>query len=109
VDYIEEYIYLLTRYTMDTTGKEITREEILALPYHRAIYGKWLAKAYYREGMYQRVEDIPDGIDQAYIVDDEGMAVFRRIDGEWKEWEGTRTKRSEMKGQYGSVWPGLGR
>lgn len=107
MDYIDEYIDLLTRYTMDTTGREITREEILALPYHRAIYGKWLAKAYYKMGPCQKLEDVPEGVKEASIVDEVRNVVYKRVDGGWQLLAGTETKRSEMKGQYGDVWPGM--
>ncbi|MDB5055464.1 MAG: hypothetical protein JWM44_3514 [Bacilli bacterium] len=66
-----EIYELLQRYTKDSEGKDITLAELQSIAWWRCVWGHWMAKAYYQiDGFYQRLEDVPEGLEDYHIVDE---------------------------------------
>lgn len=66
-----EIFELLKRYTKDSEGLDITLSELQNLPWWRCVWGHWKAKAYYQmDGFYERLEDVPGGLESYSIVDE---------------------------------------
>jgi hypothetical protein len=102
---IKETISILQRYTKDTTGKDITEAEIRRMPYHRAVFGEWKARAYYKiRNYYQRLEDVPEGVDRVHIVTDNDSMAYERKNGEWVPDYTTRLTKEEVAACYDAEW-----
>lgn len=70
-----EIYNLLIRYTKDSEGLDVTIDDLYKLPWWRCVWGYWKAKAYYKmDGYYERLEDVPDGLEDYTIMEDAYVA-----------------------------------
>jgi hypothetical protein len=66
-----EIYHLLVRYTKDSEGKDITVAELQNIAWWRCVWGSWRAMAYYKmDGFYERLEDVPAGLQEFTIQTD---------------------------------------
>jgi hypothetical protein len=66
-----EIYQLLSRYTKDSEGKDITLKELQNIAWWRCVWGSWKAMAYYKMyGFYERIEDVPEGLEDYCIVNE---------------------------------------
>jgi hypothetical protein len=74
----KEIYDLLIRYTKDVDGTDITLAELQDLPWWRCVWGWWKAQAYYKvNGYYERLEDVPKGMDDYTIISEEVCTTYR--------------------------------
>lgn len=71
MSFTKDIYNLLIRFTKDSEGLDITLEDLRKLPWWRCVWGWWMAKAYYQlDGYYQRIEDIPEGLESYTIMNE---------------------------------------
>lgn len=91
---------LLIRYTKDSEGKDISLKELQNIELWRCIWGWWRAKAFYQiDGYYQRLEDVPEGLEDYIIQTDELNIKYGTFNGSKYVQQMTR---ADCKSIYGS-------
>lgn len=97
-----EMARLVQSYMLEKYGYEAPVSEYLDYPYHDLVYTWWIALGYFRmKNHYEQLEDVPEGVDIAWITDGEAHRIYRRSQGKWMEDKTQSMSRLECKAIYG--------